>query len=97
MTDAKFCDLHPDQQTALIRDTASMWELELSQDYDAQVDNKMVTKTKMVTIHACAKCGMELLQKAKANQASMKWRSEFWTTKDGKRTVIREPLQGVNV
>lgn len=99
MTDAKFCDLHPDEKTALQRNINNMWNLTMEQKYESKVGDSTVMKTKMVTIAVCHKCAMEkIFSMAKANNASLEWRSEYWGQgADGKRGLKKEKYVGETI
>lgn len=96
MTDAKFCDLHPDEKTALQRNVTNMWNLTMEQRYTAQSGQDTITKTKEVTIAVCHKCAMEkIFSLAKANNAMMEWQSTWWGQgADGKRKMNKEKYAG---
>lgn len=65
MTNAQFCDVHPDQATSLIRgDKTSVTTLVLQTAVKEVDENgKKVTWTRETKIHACAKCAQELILK----------------------------------
>lgn len=86
MTNAQFCDIHPDQATSLIRGDKSSVTTVILQTAVKEVgaDGKKVTWTRETKLHACAKCTQEqILKRAQALGVQMEY-EEYRLTKDDK-------------
>lgn len=84
MTNAQFCDIHPDQATSLIRgDKKSVTELTLTTKVvEVGQDGKKVTWNRETKIHACAKCVSEKILKP-ATALGVEFEYDEWRlTKD---------------
>lgn len=92
MTDAKFCDIHPDQATSLIRVQSgqrSFYTLQLGFDLvEKNADGKKTRWTvQSKNLHVCAKCAMDMiLKRAQALGVDVEWLDAWRLVKgaDGK-------------
>lgn len=77
MTNAQFCDIHPDQATSLIRpNTGTVYTIVL-QKQEKQLDKKTQKKvswTHETKFHGCQKCIMQaILERAKGLGIEPEW------------------------
>jgi hypothetical protein len=100
MTDAKFCDIHPDQATSLIRVQSgqrSFYTLQLG--YDLVEKNAEGKKTRWTVqskpMHVCAKCAMEMiLKRAQALGVEPEWQ-DAWRLVKGNDGKYKRLVKGV--
>lgn len=91
MTNASFCDLHPDQATSLIRGDKSAVTTLVVQTTVKEVaqDGKKVSWTRETKLNACPKCTQDLiLSRAQALGVNLEWDEYRLTQKDGKYTRV---------
>ena len=102
MTDAKFCDVHPDQATSLIRVQSgqrSFFTLQIG--YDLVEKNKEGKKTRWTVqskpLHVCAKCATDLIfKRAQGLGVDIEYNDAFRLVKgdDGKyKRIVKEGEQ----
>ena len=96
MTDAKFCDVHPDQATSLIRVQSgqrSFYTLQIGYDLvEKNADNKKTRWTiDSKKLHVCAKCMTDLvLKRAQALGVEVEWQEPWRLIKDANGKYHRD-------
>lgn len=83
MTNATFCDIHPDEKTSLIRNKSSVTTLIIqTKVQEVGKDGKKVTWTREAQINACAQCMKDkIYTQAKALNVELEY-DEYRLTRD---------------
>ena len=83
MTDAKFCDIHPDQASSLIRVQSgqrSFYTIQVSYDLIEKDSNGKKNRwtVQSKNLHGCPKCVMaQILDRAKGLGVDIEWQEPF--------------------